>query len=88
MFGVEDDELGIGGHAAAVPTSSSSKATRDKDGRTRPKAVGVLERKSNKTVVGGEVVIGKELEATSRYVGTVCGLHYQAGADRAYSLIC
>jgi dynactin-4 len=60
MFGVEDDELGIGGHTATVPTSSSSKAARDKDGRTRPMPVGVLERKSNKTVVGGEVMIGKE----------------------------
>ncbi|RXW25361.1 hypothetical protein EST38_g502 [Candolleomyces aberdarensis] len=61
MFGVEDDELGIGGHTSAAPSaSSSSKVTRDKDGRTRPKTVGVLERKSNKTVVGGEVVIGKE----------------------------
>lgn len=56
MFGVEDDELGIGS------TSSSMRASRDKDGRTRPKTVGVLERKANKTVVGGEVVIGKEAQ--------------------------
>lgn len=49
MFGVEDDELGIG-----------RKGGKDKDGRGKTKAVGVLEKKANLTVVGGEVVIGKE----------------------------
>lgn len=45
MFGVEDDELGIG----------TGKGVRDKDPRGRLKNVGVLERRANVTVVGGEV---------------------------------
>lgn len=53
MFGVEDDELGLG-------PSSPRKGGKDKDGRGKTKAVGVLEKKANLTVVGGEVVIGKE----------------------------
>jgi dynactin-4 len=49
MFGVEDeDELGAG------------RAGREKDGRGRVKTVGVLEKRANVTIVGGEVVIGKE----------------------------
>lgn len=53
MFGVEDDELGIGG-------SGSSFGRREaKDPKAKPKTVGVLERKANTTIVGGEVVIGK-----------------------------
>jgi dynactin 4 len=51
MFGGDDDELGLG---------SPRKVGKDKDGRTKTKTVGVLERKANLTVVGGEVVIGKE----------------------------
>ena len=51
MFGVEDDELGLG---------SPRKSGKDKDGRGKTKTVGVLEKKANLTVVGGEVVIGKE----------------------------
>lgn len=50
MFGVEDDELGLG----------SPRKGKDKDGRGKAKTVGVLEKKANLTVVGGEVVIGKE----------------------------
>ncbi|KAF5309348.1 hypothetical protein D9611_014025 [Ephemerocybe angulata] len=61
MFGVEDDELGIG------PTSATVKTTKDKDGRARPKTVGVLERKANKTVVGGEIVIGKEAQGSVKF---------------------
>ena len=49
MLGLDDDELGIG-----------RRDGRDKDGRGKAKAVGVLEKKANLTVVGGEVVIGKE----------------------------
>lgn len=49
MFGIEDDdELGLG------------RAGRERDGRGRVKTVGVLEKRANVTVVGGEVVIGKE----------------------------
>lgn len=51
MFGVEDDELGLG---------SPKKGGKDKDGKGKTKTVGVLEKKANLTVVGGEVVIGKE----------------------------
>ena len=49
MFGVDDDDdvLGRGG--------------RDNDGRGgKSKTVGVLEKKANVTLIGGEVVIGKE----------------------------
>ncbi|KAF9220883.1 dynactin p62 [Gyrodon lividus] len=48
MFGVEDDELGIG---------DVGRATRDKGTRGRLKNVGVLERRANVTKVGGEVNI-------------------------------
>lgn len=49
MFGLEDDELGL-----------ELGRTRDKDGKGKVKTVGVLEKRANVTVVGGEVVIGKE----------------------------
>lgn len=49
MFGLEDDELGM-----------EMGRTRDKDGKGKVKTVGVLEKRANVTVVGGEVVIGKE----------------------------
>ncbi|KAG2344491.1 hypothetical protein BDR05DRAFT_882381 [Suillus weaverae] len=49
MFGLEDDELGL-----------EMGRTRDKDGKGKVKTVGVLEKRANVTVVGGEVVIGKE----------------------------
>ncbi|KIK98784.1 hypothetical protein PAXRUDRAFT_133451 [Paxillus rubicundulus Ve08.2h10] len=48
MFGVEDDELGIG---------DVGRGTRDKEARGRLKNVGVLERRANVTTVGGEVNI-------------------------------
>lgn len=48
MFGAEeDDEIGAG-------------RGKEKDGRGKVKTVGVLEKRANVTVVGGEVVIGKE----------------------------
>jgi dynactin-4 len=43
---VDDDDYGMKG--------------RDKDGRGKAKTVGVLERRANVTLVGGEVIIGKE----------------------------
>ena len=53
MFEV-DDELGLGG-------VGMGKVGREKEkGKGKSKTVGVLEKKANLTVVGGEVVIGKE----------------------------
>ncbi|KAG6856238.1 hypothetical protein H0H87_006171 [Tephrocybe sp. NHM501043] len=54
MFGVEDDDLGIG------------RGGREKD-RGKVKTVGVLEKRANVTVVGGEVVIGKEARGLVRF---------------------
>jgi dynactin-4 len=52
MFDVDDSEFG---------DTVGRRAGREKDGRGgKSKTVGVLERKANVTVVGGEVVIGKE----------------------------
>lgn len=49
MFGLEDDDLGL-----------DVGRSRDRDGKGKAKAVGVLEKRANVTVIGGEVVIGKE----------------------------
>ncbi|KAH0585937.1 hypothetical protein H2248_007223 [Termitomyces sp. 'cryptogamus'] len=55
MFGVdEDDDLGVG------------KGGREKD-RGKVKVIGVLEKRANVTVVGGEVVIGKEARGSVRF---------------------
>ena len=51
MFGLDDDDFGVAGR---VPGRES------KEARGKVKVVGVLEKKANVTVVGGEVVIGKE----------------------------
>jgi len=49
MFGVDDDDEVLG------------KGGRDKEGRGgKSKTVGVLEKRANVTLIGGEVVIGKE----------------------------
>jgi hypothetical protein len=45
---VDDEDLGTGVRG------------RDKDGRSKTKTVGVLEKRANVTLIGGEVVIGKE----------------------------
>lgn len=50
MFGIEDDELGIG-------IGDTERGTRGKVPRNRLKNVGVLERRANVTIVGGEVNI-------------------------------
>lgn len=47
MFGADDDELRLRGSS-------------DRDGKGKVKTVGVLEKRANVTLVGGEVVIGKE----------------------------
>ncbi|KAJ7451628.1 dynactin p62 family-domain-containing protein [Mycena latifolia] len=58
MFGLDDDdEFGIAGRAAG----------REKDSRGKLKMVGVLEKKANVTVVGGEVVIGKEARGNVKF---------------------
>ncbi|KAG2362943.1 dynactin p62 family-domain-containing protein [Suillus spraguei] len=56
MFGLEDDELGL-----------EVGRTRDKDGKGKVKTVGILEKRANVTVVGGEVVIGKEARGHVRF---------------------
>lgn len=55
----EDDEdmFGVGGGEFG---DAGGKVPREKEGRGRTKTVGVLEKRANVTVVGGEVVIGKE----------------------------
>lgn len=40
---------------------------RDKDGRGKAKTVGVLERRANVTLVGGEVIIGKEARGNVKF---------------------
>lgn len=52
----EDDEDMFGGGDEEVV----GRGTRDREGRSKSKAVGVLEKRANVTLVGGEVVIGKE----------------------------
>lgn len=57
MFGDDDDLEGLRGG--------------QRDGRGRTRTVGVLERRANVTVVGGEVVISKEARGTVK----VCYIH-------------
>ncbi|KXN88091.1 Dynactin subunit 4 [Leucoagaricus sp. SymC.cos] len=40
---------------------------RDKDGRGKAKTVGVLEKRANVTLVGGEVIIGKEARGSVKF---------------------
>jgi dynactin 4 len=51
MFGVEEEDYEGGG---------SGRLSRQDQARTRSKTVGILEKRANVTVVGGEVVIAKE----------------------------
>ncbi|KAH6911519.1 dynactin subunit 4 [Coprinopsis sp. MPI-PUGE-AT-0042] len=69
MFGVEDDELGIGGSGSSFARGG---ARDGKDAKARPKTVGVLERKANTTIVGGEVVIGKEARGNVKVRSASC----------------
>jgi hypothetical protein len=60
MFGVEDGDgggFGVG------------KGGREKEGKAKTKTVGVLEKRANVTVVGGEVVIGKEARGAVKVSG-------------------
>ena len=52
MFGVEDEGEGL------------SVGRSGRDGKGKVKTVGVLERRANVTMVGGEVVIGKEAKGS------------------------
>ena len=55
MFGVDGDEtVGLGG--------------KESDAKSRNRTVGVLERRANVTLVGGEVVIGKEARGAVKVV--------------------
>ncbi|KAH8101435.1 dynactin p62 [Cristinia sonorae] len=54
MFGDEDDFEGARG-------------LKDRDGRGKTRAVGVLERRANVTVVGGEIVLGKEAKGAVKF---------------------
>ncbi|EIW74689.1 hypothetical protein CONPUDRAFT_85806 [Coniophora puteana RWD-64-598 SS2] len=59
MFGIEDDELGISG--------AGSRLAREKEAKSKAKTVGVLEKRANVTVVGGEVTIGKEARGDVKF---------------------
>ncbi|KAF9483489.1 dynactin p62 [Pholiota conissans] len=54
MFGVDDEELGLKGSLAT-------------DGRGKLRTVGVLEKRANVTIIGGEVVIGKEARGNVKF---------------------
>ncbi|KAK0202038.1 dynactin p62 family-domain-containing protein [Desarmillaria ectypa] len=54
MFGLDDDEIGL-------------RPAREKEGRGKTKTVGVLEKRANVTVVGGEVVLGKEARGNVKF---------------------
>lgn len=54
MFGVED------GDGDGFRVGTTGRGGRENDGKGKTKTVGVLEKRANVTVVGGEVVIGKE----------------------------
>ncbi|KIK69759.1 hypothetical protein GYMLUDRAFT_151048 [Collybiopsis luxurians FD-317 M1] len=55
MFGLDDEEL------------EARLSGREKDTRTKSKTVGVLEKKANVTVVGGEVALGKEARGDVKF---------------------
>jgi dynactin-4 len=60
MFGLDDDDFGVAGR---VPGREGAKDARG----GKAKVVGVLEKKANMTVVGGEVVIGKEARGNVKF---------------------
>lgn len=63
MFGVDDDD-----------DLAAGKGGREKE-RVKVKTVGVLEKRANVTVVGGEVVIGKEARGGIRVSPPLLDLH-------------
>ncbi|KAJ7263174.1 dynactin subunit 4 [Mycena haematopus] len=58
MFGLDDDDFGVAGRVSG---------REPKETRGKVKVVGVLEKKANVTVVGGEVVIGKEARGNVKF---------------------
>jgi dynactin-4 len=70
MFGVEDEELGL-------------RSGKDVDGRGgKVRTVGVLEKRANTTIIGGEVVIGKEARGNVKVSRLRCHeLHCMDRAD-------
>ncbi|TCD70787.1 hypothetical protein EIP91_001818 [Steccherinum ochraceum] len=54
MFGDEDDFEGARG-------------VKDREGRGKTRSVGVIERRANVTVIGGEVVLGKEVRGEVKF---------------------
>lgn len=54
MFGLDDDEIGL-------------RPAREKEGRGKAKTIGVIEKRANVTVVGGEVVLGKEARGNVKF---------------------
>ena len=66
MFGDDGDEFGM-------------KGSRETDGRGKMRTVGVLERRANVTLVGGEVVIGKEARGDVKVCYSLtCFLFYES----------
>ncbi|KAF8635917.1 hypothetical protein AX15_000094 [Amanita polypyramis BW_CC] len=61
MYWTDEEEFG-----GAAP----SRGSRDKEGKTKAKtkAVGVLEKRANTTIVGGEVIIGKEARGRLKFI--------------------
>ncbi|KAF9262854.1 hypothetical protein L218DRAFT_973290 [Marasmius fiardii PR-910] len=55
MFGLDDDEV------------LEARLRGEKEVKAKPKSVGVLEKKGNTTIVGGEVVIGKEARGNVKF---------------------
>ncbi|THH07705.1 hypothetical protein EW145_g3202 [Phellinidium pouzarii] len=53
MFGVDDDEL-------LVRTGNGASPSKERSARGKVKTVGVLEKKANTTVIGGEVVLSRD----------------------------
>lgn len=79
MFGLEDDDLGL-----------DVGRSRDRDGKGKVKTVGILEKRANVTVIGGEVVIGKEARGyvKVRTCRRAYGFFTILRHPSAYSLIC
>ncbi|KDQ25456.1 hypothetical protein PLEOSDRAFT_1045039 [Pleurotus ostreatus PC15] len=59
----DDESLGLGG----TGYGALGRAAREKEAKTKTKNVGVLEKRANVTVVGGEVVIGKEAKGNVKF---------------------
>jgi hypothetical protein len=60
MFGGDDDELGLERERGG--------------GGGKGKGIGVIERRANVTVVGGEVVIGRDAKGSIKVGVGLCGL--------------